>query len=87
MREMFKYKSVKVKTKLNNKDLAKYIVKRNKFNMVKKEVEEFGQQRKNFESENRRLDHSVDILRSPNNVLTYCFIFLKWEERKIFQRY
>ena len=39
---MFKYKSVKVKTKLNNKDLAMYIVKRNKFNMVKKEVEEFG---------------------------------------------
>ena len=74
---MFKYKSVKVKRKLNNKDLAMYFVKRNKFNMVKKELEEFGKQRKNFESENRRLDHSVEILQGPNNVLTNYFIFLK----------
>ena len=54
-----------------------YFVKRNKFNMVKKEFEEFGKQRKNFESENRRLDHSVEILQGPNNVLTNYFIFLK----------
>ena len=39
-----------------------YIVKLNKFNMVKKEVEEFGQQRKNLDRENRRLNHSVEIL-------------------------
>ena len=50
MGEIFKYGSVKVKGKLNNKDLAMYIVKINKFNMVKKEVEEFGQQRKNLET-------------------------------------
>ena len=50
MGEIFKYGSVKVKGKLNNGDLAMYIVKLNKFNMVKKEVEEFGQQRKNLET-------------------------------------
>ena len=62
MGEIFKYGSVKVKGKLNNEDLAMYIVKLNKFNMVKKEVEEFGQQRKNLDRENRRLNHSVEIL-------------------------
>ena len=62
MGEILKYGSVKVKGKLNNKDLEMYIVKLNKFNMVKKEVEEFGQQRKNLDRENRRLNHSVEIL-------------------------
>ena len=32
-----------------------YIVKLKKFNMIKKKVEEFGQQNKNFDSENKRL--------------------------------
>ena len=50
MGEILKYGSVKVEGKLNNKDLEMYIVKLNKFNMVKKEVEEFGQQRKNLET-------------------------------------
>ena len=45
-----------------------YIVKLNKFNMVKKEVEEFGQQNKNFDSENKRLEHSVEVLQGPNGV-------------------
>ena len=54
------------------------ILKLNKFAMVKKEVKEFGQQKKNLGSENR-LDHSVEILQGPNYVSTYCFIFLKWE--------
>ena len=40
-----------------------YIVKLNK-----KEVVEFGQQNKNFDSENRRLERSVEILQGPNDV-------------------
>ena len=32
-----------------------YILNLNKFNMVKKEVEEFGKRSKNLDSENRRL--------------------------------
>ena len=79
MWEIFKCESVKVKGKLNNIDLAMYIVKLNKFNMVKKEVEEFGQQNKNFDSENKRLEDSVEVLLGPNDVWTYYVIFLKWE--------
>ena len=78
MWEIFKYESVKVKVNLVIKDLAMRILKLNKFTMVKKEVEEFGQQKKNLGSENR-LDHSVEILQGPNYVSIYCFIFLKWE--------
>ena len=40
-----------------------YIVKLNK-----KELVEFGQQNKNFDSENRRLERSVEILQGPNDV-------------------
>ena len=79
MWEIFKYETVKVKGKLNDIDLAMYIVKLKKFNMVKKEVEKFGQQNKNFDSEDRRLEHSVEVLQGPNDVWTYCFIFLKWQ--------
>ena len=79
MWEIFKCESVKVKGKLNNIDLAMYIVKLNKFNMVKKEVEEFGQPNKNFDGENKRLEHSVEVLRDPNDVWTYYFIFLTQE--------
>ena len=50
-----------------------------KFNMVKKEVEEFGQQNKHFDSEKKRLEHSVEVLQGPNDVWAYYFIFLKWE--------
>ena len=45
-----------------------YIVKLNKFNMVKKEVEEFRQQNKNFNSENKRSEHLVEVLQGPNSV-------------------
>ena len=41
------------------------------------EVEEFVQQRKNLDSENRRLDHLVEKLQGPNNVSIHSFIFLK----------
>ena len=36
--------------------------------MVKKEVEEFGQQNKHFDSEKKRLKHSVEVLQGPNDV-------------------
>ena len=42
MWEIFKYEPVKVKGKHNYMDLAMYIMKPNKFNIVKKEFEEFG---------------------------------------------
>ena len=71
MWEIFKCESIKVKGKLNNIDLAMYIMKLNKFNMVKKEVEEFRQQNKNFDSGNRRLENSVEVLHGPNDVWTY----------------
>ena len=35
--------------------------------MVNKRVEEF-QQNKNFDSENKRLEHSVEVLQGPNDV-------------------
>ena len=62
---MFKYELAKIKGKgkLNNIDLVMYIVELNK-----KEVVEFGQQNKNFDSENRRLERSVEILQGPNDV-------------------
>ena len=43
-------------------------MKLNKFNMVKKEVEEFRQQNKNFDSGNKRLENSVEVLHGPNDV-------------------
>ena len=45
-----------------------YIVKVNKFNTVKKEVEEFRQQNKNFDRGNKRLENSVEVLQGPNDV-------------------
>ena len=42
MWEIFKHKSVKVKRKLNNMGQVMDIVKLNKFNFLKKEVEELG---------------------------------------------
>ena len=50
-----------------------------KFNMVKKEVEEYGQHSKSFDNENKWLEHSVEVMEGPNDVWTYYFIFLKWE--------
>ena len=68
MWEIFKCESVKVKGKLNNINLVMYMVKLNKFSMVKKKVKEFGQQNKNFDSENKRLEHPVEVLQGPNDV-------------------
>lgn len=62
MWEIFKYKSVKFKEKLNNVDQVTYIVKFNECNMAKKEVKGFGQQRKTLDSEKRIVEHSVKIL-------------------------
>ena len=77
MWEIFKYESVKVKGKLDNINLATILG--NLTSLVKNEVERFGQQSKNFNSENRRLEHSLEILQGPNDFWTYCFIFLKCE--------
>ena len=41
--EIFKHKSVKVKRKLSNMEQMMGIVKFNKFNCLKREVEDFGQ--------------------------------------------
>ena len=43
-----------------------YIVKPKEFSMLMKEVEEFGRQSKHLDSENRILEHSVEILKDPN---------------------
>ena len=51
------------------------IVKLNKFNFLKKKVEEFGQQCKNLDCENRRIEHKTEILKKPNNV-SECIIAL-----------
>ena len=42
MWEIFKYKAVKVQRKLKNMDQVMYIVKHYEFDVLKKEVEEFG---------------------------------------------
>ena len=55
MQKIFKYEPVKVKEKHKNMDLAMYIMKLNKFDIVKKEFKEFGQQSKNLNSKNMRL--------------------------------
>ena len=43
------------------------IVKLTKFNFLKEEVEEFGQQSKNLYCENRRLELKIEILKDPND--------------------
>ena len=49
-------------------DAAMDIVKLKKFNFSKKQVEEFGQQSKKLDHENRRLENKEGILRDPNDV-------------------
>ena len=67
-----------MKRKPNNMDQVMHILKCNEFNMLKKEVEEFGQHIKNLDIKNKILEHSVEILKDPN-VWTYdCFIFVKF---------
>ena len=44
------------------------IFKLNKFNFLKKKVEESGNQRKNLDRENRRLEQKVEIFKDTNDV-------------------
>ena len=44
--------------------------------MLMKEVEEFGRQCKNLDSENRILEHSVEILKDPDVWIFDWFLFL-----------
>ena len=44
------------------------IVELNKFDFLKKEVEEFVQQSKNLDCENRRLEHKAEIFKNQNDV-------------------
>ena len=69
MGEIFKHKSGIVKRKLTMD-----IVKLKDFNLLKKEAEEFGQQSKTLDSENRKLEHLVEILKDPNDF--ECMIIL-----------
>ena len=50
-------------------------VKLKKFNFLKKEVEERGQQSKNLDCENRRLENKIETLKDPNDVCK-CIIAL-----------
>ena len=49
------------------------VVKLNELNLLKKEVEEFGQQRKYLGSENMRQEHLVDILKDQCVVLMHDY--------------
>ena len=51
------------------------IVELNKFDFLKKEVEEFVQQSKNLDCQNRRLEHKVEIFKNQNDVCE-CIIVL-----------
>ena len=64
-----------LKGKLNKMNQVLDIVKLNKFNILKKEDEEFGKQIKNLNCENRRLGHIAEILKDPNDV-SECIINL-----------
>ena len=68
MREILQHISLKVKRKPNNMDQVMDIVELNKLNLLKKEVDKFGQQRKNLDCENKRLEHKVEILKDSSNV-------------------
>ena len=49
-------------------DQVMNIVKLDKFNFLKKKVEEFGLQSKNVDLENRRQEHKLETLNDPNDV-------------------
>lgn len=51
------------------------IVKLNEFNLLKKEVDQFGPQSQTLDCENRRLKHLVKILKNLNDVYK-CIIAL-----------
>ena len=75
--KIIKFRSQKSKIDQTEKDLNDFWKWFFKNNMVKKEVEEFGQQNTNFRSENKKLEHPVEFLQDPNYVWAYYFIFLK----------
>ena len=61
-------------------DQVMNLVKLNKFNLLKKEVEEFGQQRKNLDSVNKRLEYNRNFKGSKSCLWVYsCFIFLRYK--------
>ena len=60
-----------LKGKLNKMNQVLDIVKLNKFNILKKEDQEFGKKIKNLNCENRRLGHIAEILKDPNDVSEY----------------
>ena len=49
-------------------DQVMHIVKLIEFSFLKKEVEESGQQSKNLDCQNRRLEHLVEVLNDQNNI-------------------
>lgn len=72
---MFIHKSVIVKRVLNDMDQVVKIVKLNQFNLLKKEVDEFGQLSKILDRQNRRLGDIVEVLNHQNDVYE-CIVVL-----------
>ena len=72
---MFIHKSVIVKRVLNDMDQVVKIVKLNQFNLLKKEVDEFGQLSKILDRQNRRLGDIVEVLNDQNDVYE-CIVVL-----------
>ena len=72
---MFIHKSVIVKRVLNDMDQVVKIVKLNQFNLLKKEVDEFGQLSKVLDRQNRRLGDIVEVLNDQNDVYE-CIVVL-----------
>lgn len=72
---MFIHKSVIVKRVLNDMDQVVKIVKLNQFNLLKKEVDEFGQLSKILDRQNRRLGDIVEVLNDQNHVYE-CIVVL-----------
>lgn len=72
---MFIHKSVIVKRVLSDMDQVVKIVKLNQFNLLKKEVDEFGQLSKILDRQNRRLGDIVEVLNDQNDVYE-CIVVL-----------
>ena len=72
---MFIHKSVIVKRVLNDMDQVVKIVKLNQFNLLKKEVDEFGQLSKILDRQNRRLEDIAEVLNDQNDVYE-CIVVL-----------
>lgn len=72
---MFIHKSVIVKRVLHDMDQVVKIVKLNQFNLLKKEVDEFGQLSKILDRQNRRLGDIAEVLNDQNDVYE-CIVVL-----------